>query len=441
MGDQADQTMQDGLDGIATGEPDELGDEEALVPEVTAVARRPAATPTPRQAVSMIDFLSNIASPEALEANQKLSAAYDQAVRSLVGPNDVVVDKGSGREFKRKSAWKKLARFFQVSTQILERRTWYDTDDGTLETRHFNAEVVVRATAPWGQFADAIGLCSTREEKFLFMGVVCPKCGGPTWDNREPRASEHPYVKKLRAEGKLPPFGCRNKQCGGEVWQYDEAEVGQQRPNPTARAKALHDCTATAQTRASNRAISDLIAAGEVSAEEVEGGAVAEPADAQDQRAAQAAGPDLSLLQAKVGGKGKMKDRTWQEVLDDDRGYVEFMVGRKADKDGNKKPRVRKAALLAALVHALDHKDAEAATAASHEPPTQEQYDALRDLLDVRDFSGKPEWKAWAGNVLNSRVNPSRAGMEEALTRFREQLPELVPATEEGPDDTDDLPF
>lgn len=157
-----------------------------------------AVVPAP-QPFSMDSYLAGVANDAALSAQQQLVIAYDRAVRSLVGPNDV--QKEGGREFKKKSAWRKLARYFQISTQIIREESHRD------EEGHLVSTVVVRATAPWGQFAEAIAKCSTRESRFAH-------------DTR----------------------------------------------------KADHDCPATAQTRATNRAVSDLIAAGEVSAEEMEFG-------------------------------------------------------------------------------------------------------------------------------------------------------------------------
>jgi hypothetical protein len=130
----------------------------------------------------------------ALKRQQALSAAYDNACRALIGPNDV--QKEGAREFKKKSAWRKLARYFGISTAVTERGTEVQPDGV------FFASVVVRASAPWGQFAEAVGACGTDEE------------------------------------------------------------VGQRK---ISRADAL----ATAETRATNRAVSNLIAMGEVSAEEI----------------------------------------------------------------------------------------------------------------------------------------------------------------------------
>lgn len=161
-------------------------------------------TPSLDAVLDMTDYLKSIGNPQALKNQKELIAAYDKAVNELVGPNDVQKAKkkdrdGKLREFKKKSAWKKLARHFRIDV--------YEKSHSVVRTEDGNtiAEVIMLGVAPWGQRVEEIGACTTYEEKF----------------------------------------------------KYD-------------KSKGWHDCLATAQTRASNRAISALIAAGEVSAEEAE---------------------------------------------------------------------------------------------------------------------------------------------------------------------------
>lgn len=144
---------------------------------------------------SMIDYLASVSTPAAIETQQKLAAAYDTACRALIGPNDV--QKEGTREFKKKSAWRKLGRHFKISTSVVR-------VDRELLGSDFLATITVCATAPWGQSAEAVGACCT-----------------------------------------------------------DEA-VGR-------RVITIADAIATAETRATNRAVSNLIAMGEVSAEEMQG--------------------------------------------------------------------------------------------------------------------------------------------------------------------------
>lgn len=154
--------------------------------------------PAPVDKVALSNYLTLLEDPEALKLQNRLAAAYDNACRALIGPNDV--QKDGGREFKKKSAWKKLARHFSISTTIVAQVERYINDESTGESV-FIAICTVRATSPWGQVADSVGACGTDEET-----------------------------------GK--------------------------------RKISIADAISTAETRASNRATSNLIAMGEVSAEE-----------------------------------------------------------------------------------------------------------------------------------------------------------------------------
>jgi len=122
-----------------------------------------------------------------------------------------------GRKFRKKSGWRKLAHAFNVSDTILEKVIRLD-DRG----RVISAELTVEAIAPNSRSAVGWGSCSVEE-----------------------RAHE---------EDKKTKTGICKGPCDGRK-HYS---------NPS------HDIPATAHTRAKNRAISDLIGAGEVSAEEVE---------------------------------------------------------------------------------------------------------------------------------------------------------------------------
>ncbi len=139
-----------------------------------------------------------------LTRQQKLAAVYDAACHALIGPNDVQVE--GGRSFKKKSAWRKLGRHFNISTSVLTiTKEWLEDGVTPDDSGTFVAVVTVRATAPWGQYTDAVGACGTDEES-------------------------------------------------------------------GRRKITIADAIATAETRATNRAISNLIAMGEVSAEEMSKG-------------------------------------------------------------------------------------------------------------------------------------------------------------------------
>jgi hypothetical protein len=101
----------------------------------------------------------------------------------------------SGKNFIKKSGWRKLALVFNISDQIVE-NSRRDRPDGS-----FVWFFRVRAIAPNGRFSEAVGSCDSKERRFAHLE---------------------------------------------------------------------HDIFATAHTRSKSRAISDLIGAGEISAEEME---------------------------------------------------------------------------------------------------------------------------------------------------------------------------
>jgi len=124
------------------------------------------------------------------------------------------------KSFRKKSAWRKLAVAFGVSTEILDRV--YERDD---RGRIIRAEVVMRATAPNGRIMDGLGACDITER------CCSVPCGKVNWNGHT----------------------CCLEDCNGFVHF----------------SKPGHDLPATAMTRATNRASSDLFGSGEVSAEEV----------------------------------------------------------------------------------------------------------------------------------------------------------------------------
>lgn len=119
--------------------------------------------------------------------------AYQSLAKKIMTADDI--QKIQGKDFKKKSFWRKCQRFFNLSVEIVkEEREVYDG--------YFVYKFIVRATAPNGAHMDGTGTCSSDEKGML---------------------------------------------------------------------KTEHNTRAIAETRAKNRAISDLVAFGEVSAEEVNG--------------------------------------------------------------------------------------------------------------------------------------------------------------------------
>lgn len=148
------------------------------------------------QHFNMESYLSGLLSQQVFKQQHALAQVYDQVCMNLLGPNDV--QKAQGREFKKKSAWRKLGRYFGISVECDPAESRFIP----LEDDEWVAIAKARATAPWGQVWEDVGACGS-----------------------------------------------------------DEA---------TGRRQLTYaDAISTAMTRAANRAVSNLIAMGEVSAEEV----------------------------------------------------------------------------------------------------------------------------------------------------------------------------
>ena len=138
---------------------------------------------------------------DVAQAEQAMSA-YQELCASVLEPGDWIGHPGEPESFVKRSGWQKLATFYSVTTELLDRRV--ERDD---EGRPTRAYVLARATAANGRHADGDGACGVNEPRFA---------------------------------------------------------------NARGRQKIEHDLPATAATRASNRAISNLIGFGAVSAEEVD---------------------------------------------------------------------------------------------------------------------------------------------------------------------------
>lgn len=150
--------------------------------------------------------------PMELEQAAAMMDRYRALCISILTPDDVIGVPGTQGGFVKRSGFSKLATFYGVSTEIREQRMERDDTDEGWPGKPLRARAVARATASNGRFAEGDGACAITEPRFT------------------------------RASG---------------------------------RQKAEHDLMATAVTRATNRAISNLIGFGSVSAEEAEG---AEPA-------------------------------------------------------------------------------------------------------------------------------------------------------------------
>lgn len=86
-------------------------------------------------------------------------AEYRALCHALCDENDYQAV--GGKQFRKKSGWRKLAVAFNVSTEL--RSEEYEKDENGQVIR---ATMVVRATAPNGRFMDGIGACSINERGF-----------------------------------------------------------------------------------------------------------------------------------------------------------------------------------------------------------------------------------------------------------------------------------
>lgn len=141
---------------------------------------------------------------------------YQEAIKALLTPEDYQTI--ANKDFKKKSAWRKLATAFRISDEIVNEQLEYDDINQIVRARYR-----VRCTLPNGRTAEGVGVCSIFD-KIRYNAT-----------KNNPADTETPSNFELRG-------------------RFSNAE---------------HDVPSTAHSRAKNRAIADLIGAGEVSAEEM----------------------------------------------------------------------------------------------------------------------------------------------------------------------------
>lgn len=185
-------------------------EETQLVPEDDTVA-----TPQPQN--SLIRPVANI--DEVVEMYNQ----FEEIKSKLLDRSDLT--EIQGKPHVNKSGWRKIATAFNVSVELVDSEIW--VEDGVVK-----AKAVARASASNGKTATAGAMCASNESNHMVALENHPEKTDPQ--------DEDVY----RVDGK---------------WRVlmDPKEVNE------------HNVISIAETRAKNRAISDLVGGGEVSAEEM----------------------------------------------------------------------------------------------------------------------------------------------------------------------------
>ena len=163
------------------------------------------------------------------------------------------------KKAKKKSAWRKLATAFNISDEVVNEEITRD-DTGQI----VSAKYYVKATLPNGRSATAVGSCSIYD-KIRYRGT-----------QKFPADKETPSNFILRG-------------------RFSNAE---------------HDVPSTAHTRAKSRAISDLIGAGEVSAEEMSGEKKSSKKSKKTKKVAKKVTQDRPSKPKDIPVKAKVEDDT-----------------------------------------------------------------------------------------------------------------------------------
>lgn len=194
-----------------------MSDPNPVEPEVVA-------EPVPPMAVARREqggAVGILRPADTLDAIADAFKQYQAVCERILTADDYQEYEGKPR--KKKSAWRKLATAFNVSTEVVEKEIQRD-QSGNVVSAFFtvNARAGNRCTNGSGYCEITERCCPTRQGQ---------KCHKAAWKGH---------------------YCCPNGCDGRKHWSH-----------------ANHDVIATAETRAKNRAIADLIGCGEVSAEEL----------------------------------------------------------------------------------------------------------------------------------------------------------------------------
>lgn len=177
------------------------------IPEAEVIEE--AAAPVASLEVARRERRSEVIKPLDAEALVESFKEYQELLPKLLDASDY--QQAGDKKFVKKSGWLKIARAFDLDTELAAPVVIERDHDG----KPIRAQVWIRAIAPSGAAMVGDGYCSIDEDRFS---------------------------------------------------------------KPSGRKKLEHDLPSTAATRARNRAISNLVGMGEVSAEEMGSGGSTEPA-------------------------------------------------------------------------------------------------------------------------------------------------------------------
>ena len=177
---------------------------------------------------------------------------YQELTQALLNPSDY--QSAGKNKFKKKSAWRKYATAFNLSDRIINEEIIRDD-----EYRIISAKYEVEVTASNGRTAVGVASCSI-------------------YDKIDKKDAAEPSAFELRK-------------------RFTHAE---------------HDIISTAHTRAKNRAISDIIGTGEVSAEEMENsnGVSSKKAFPKQKKRAAKKHKESSSADGVIEAKAKIKKET-----------------------------------------------------------------------------------------------------------------------------------
>ena len=175
---------------------------------------------------------------------------YQELTKALLDESDY-----QGTQFKKKSAWRKYATAFNLSDEIIKEEEIREPDTQQIIT----SKVWVKCTAPNGRSTVGVGICSIYD--------------------------------KISNKDMSQPSNFMLRQ------RFSNAE---------------HDIPSTAHTRAKNRAISDMIGAGEVSAEEMSLEAM--QGKTRRRKKVQKKTPDHEIVEAQVLNEQDELDKLEAEI-------------------------------------------------------------------------------------------------------------------------------